>query len=155
MKISVKKIFKRASIEKVLLIFLALVLTVFAVPAAAAENAAAPEKAPAASQETAKPEAAPKDVKRQVTGVVESVSAPVNPHETIMVVDCGDSTSIELILSPRTRFYPYDYYPCPGDKVKVNYAVLGIFKKYVIAYGVSLVEEFSGINRETYKIEKK
>jgi len=150
----VKKNLKKTSIETCLVIFLTLVLTAFAVPSGAAENSAA-EKAPQARQETANPEAPPKDVKRQITGVVESVSPPVNPHETIMVVDCGDSTSIELILSPRTRFYPYDYYPCPGDKVKVNYAVLGIFKKYVIAYGVSLVEEFSGINRGTYKIDKK
>ncbi len=95
------------------------------------------------------------DRRREVTGVVESVSAPVNPRETLMVIDCGDSSSIELILSPSTRYYPGDYYPCAGDRVKVNYIVLGIFKKYVMAYGVSIMEEFLGISKDNYKIIKK
>jgi len=95
------------------------------------------------------------NLRREVTGVVESVSAPVNPRETSMVVDCGDSSSIELILSPSTNYYPGDYYPCAGDRVKVNYIVLGIFKKYVMAYSVSLIEEFSGINKDNFKIIKK
>ncbi|EKD68642.1 MAG: hypothetical protein ACD_47C00504G0002 [uncultured bacterium] len=58
---------------------------------------------------------------------------------------------MELILAPSTRYYPYDYYPCAGDKIRVNYVVLGIFKKYVIAYGVSLIEEFSGISKDSLK----
>lgn len=96
-----------------------------------------------------------KSERYQIEGTVESVSAPVNPRETLMVVDCGDSTAVELILAPATRYYPSDYYPCAGDRVKVNYAVLGVFKKYVIAYGVSLVEEFSGITKDSHKILKK
>lgn len=108
----------------------------------------------AADDKTAEPEVK-NDRRREVTGVVESVSAPVNPRETLMVIDCGDSSSIELILSPSTRYYPGDYYPCAGDRVKVNYIVLGIFKKYVIAYRVSLIEEFSGISKDNYKIIKK
>jgi hypothetical protein len=96
-----------------------------------------------------------KDRRYEVNGVVESISAPLNPRETLMAVDCGDSSSVELILSPATKYYPGDYYPCAGDRIKVNYVVLGIFKKYVMAYSVSLIEEFSGINKDSYKIIKK
>ncbi len=108
----------------------------------------------AAGDKTEAPEIK-KDRKYEAAGVVESVFTPLNPRETLMVIDCGDSSSIELILSPATKFYPGDYYPCAGDRIKVNYAVSGIFKKYVVAYSVSLIEEFSGVNKDDYKIIKK
>jgi hypothetical protein len=122
----------------------------FACAAFAADTAPAVKVSPAeASSDRNKSE------RLVLTGVVESVSAPANPRETIMTVDCGDSTAVELIIAPSTRYYPYDYYPCAGDKIRVNYVVLGIFKKYVIAYGVSLIEEFSGISEDSFKTLKK
>lgn len=137
----------------------AAVLAVCLFASAPAQTAFTAETAPAAKDSPAAASAPARENRKserlEITGVVESVSAPVNPRETLMSVDCGDSTSVELILSPSTRYYPYDYYPCAGDKVRVNYVVLGIFKKYVIAYGVSLVEEFSGINKDSYKTLKK
>ena len=128
-------------------IFITAVFAICFVAAALAFTAFAAETAP--TPEIKKSE------RLEVAGVVESVSAQVNPRETLMTVDCGDSTPVELILSPSTRYYPYDYYPCAGDKVRVNYVVLGTFKKYVIAYGVSLVEEFSGITKGSLKTLKK
>lgn len=91
----------------------------------------------------------------EIVGKVENVSQPINPNEVIMTLSLNESEEIELILSKATRYYPNDYYPCAGDKVKVSYVVLGIFKKYVIAYSVRLIEEFSGINRTTFKVIKK
>lgn len=121
--------------------------------AASAFPAFAADTAPAAGASAAAENR--KSERLVITGVVESVSAPVNPRETIMTLDCGDSTAVELILAPSTRYYPSDYYPCAGDKIRVNYVVLGIFKKYVIAYGVSLIEEFSGISKDSFKTLKK
>ncbi len=109
----------------------------------------------AASDSEKKVPAADSGRRYEASGFVENVSAPTNPRETLMTLDCGDSTSIELILAPATRFYPPDYYPCAGDKIKVNYVVLGVFKKYVIAYSVSLIEEFSGITKDDNRGIKK
>jgi|GEM_PF-3949424 len=94
-----------------------------------------------------------KESRNILNGKIESVLKPENPGETVMIVSFGDSDQVELILSSKTRFYPVDYYPCEGDQVRVGYAVIGVFKKRVIAYSVSLIEEFSGINRESYKIK--
>ncbi|HBC74352.1 MAG: hypothetical protein A2008_05390 [Candidatus Wallbacteria bacterium GWC2_49_35] len=141
-----KTVYYKKKILKAAFFIFCFFAAAFACPTFAADNAPAAKVSPAAASTERN-----KSERLVLTGVVESVLAPVNPRETLMTVDCGDSTAVELILAPSTRYYPYDYYPCAGDKIRVNYVVLGIFKKYVIAYGVSLIEEFSGISKDSLK----
>ncbi len=83
----------------------------------------------------------PKGGTFEVACTVISVSQPVNPRETIMVMENSDGKEFEAILAPATGYYPHDYYPREGDLVKASCAVAGVFNKKVFAYSISLINE--------------
>ena len=93
------------------------------------------------ASDAAEPIELPKSGSFVVTCTVLGISQPVNPHETIMLIQNSEGKEAETILSPATHYDPRDYYPREGDLIKASCAVVGAFNKKVFAYSISLITE--------------
>lgn len=112
------------------------------------EKAAAAANPSAGAKKAAeKPETPAKDETFKIEAVVDSVSQPVNPHETIMTVTDSEMKAVEVIISPATRYEPGDYYPAEGDRIRLYYAVLGSVRKRQYAYVIAYVSEAGAAGR--------
>jgi len=116
-----------------------------------AEQAKVEKAAPLARPQKAAGNAAERDETYEVEALVDGVSAPVNPHETILTVTDGQMKQVEVIISPATRYEPGDYYPAEGDKIRLYYAVLGSVRKRQYAYVITFVEDGAKNSTEAAK----